>query len=427
MKVFDVDYVFNIHMFLIFVLRVVFLPQVGFLLALNKRIHGHNPVTNEFENLPKEFMFIFTQDNDIFFKNSDMQVLDQEIGDLDAFIKDTESLIVSKLEDEILDYEFELRSTFRGLAELDCILSLASCAADFNYIRPEVVDSKNDSEAVIYISSGRHPLQEIIVDNGSFIPNDTMIDASHRLNVVTGPNYSGKSCYTRQVGVLVYMTQIGSFIPCTRAKISVVDQILARMSSVETCAVPQSSFQLDLTQMATILRRSTKHSLILIDEFGKGTAPASGIAVLTAALRKLRQIKASVICSTHLLEIFSLDLLQDNVDGTKVLRMAIHEPESDEENPIPLFKLELGVSETSAGLVCAKMAGVQDSVICRAKEIIQTVKDKKSIHPVQDVINANSVVQTKARSALRMFLSVDSWLTTSSEEIQMLQQCIASM
>jgi len=107
--------------------------------------------------------------------------------------------------------------------------------------------------------------------------------------------------------------------------------------------------------------------------------------------------------------------------------MAIHEPESDEENPIPLFKLELGVSETSAGLVCAKMAGVQDSVICRAKEIIQTVKDKKSIHPVQDVINANSVVQTKARSALRMFLSVDSWLTTSSEEIQMLQQCIASM
>mmetsp|Transcript_37010 Transcript_37010/g.54189 ORF Transcript_37010/g.54189 Transcript_37010/m.54189 type:complete len:218 (+) Transcript_37010:675-1328(+) len=197
--------------------------------------------------------------------------LDDEIGDLDAFIKDTESMIVSELEEEILECESELRSTFGALAELDCILSFASCAADLNFVRPEVVSGNDGSneENIIFIENGRHPLQELIIDD-EFIANDTMIDNTNRVNVITGPNFSGKSCYTRQVGVLVYLAHIGCFLPCDRAKISITDQILARISSVETCAVPQSSFQLDLTQMASIMRRSTSRTLVLIDEFGKG-------------------------------------------------------------------------------------------------------------------------------------------------------------
>ena len=128
-----------------------------------------------------------------------MRRLDEEIGDLDAFIKDTESMIVSELEEDILDCESELRSTFGALAELDCILSFASCAADLNFVRPEIVNSDiNGANSGIFIENGRHPLQELIVDN-EFIPNDTHIDQSRRINVVTGPNFSGKSCYTRQV------------------------------------------------------------------------------------------------------------------------------------------------------------------------------------------------------------------------------------
>lgn len=388
-------------------------------------MHQRNIARNEFSNLPLDFTFIFTQENEVFFKNPDMKLLDQEIGDLDAFIKDTESMIVSSLEDEVLEYEHELRSTFEALAELDCIISFASCAADLNYTRPEMVNCRE--VPVIYISNGRHPLQEIIVENDSFIANDTMIDDAHRLNVVTGPNFSGKSCYTRQVGVLVYMAHIGCFIPCDRAKISITDQILARISNVETCAVPQSSFQLDLTQMATILRRATSQSLCLIDEFGKGTAPASGIAVLTAALRKLGRVKASVLCTTHLLEVFSLGLLQENVNGTKVLRMAIHVPESDDEIPVPLFKLELGIAKSSAGLVCAKMAGVPETVIRRAKDILNAMKEDKPVQPITESANINAASKESARIALRTFLNVDSWMNASDKDLRQLQQNIAMM
>ena len=243
--------------------------QVGFLIALDKRQHVHNETTNEFAGLSETFTFVFTQNNDAYFKNEDMRELDDEIGDLDSFIKDTEHLIKSELEDDILDSESELRSTFSALAELDCILSLTSCAADLNFTRPDVVSVDRPEHNIIYIENGRHPLQELITD-GEFIKNDTMVDQSNRVNIITGPNFSGKSCYTRQVGVLVYLAHIGSFLPCDRAKISITDQILVRISSIETCAVPQSSFQLDLTQMAVILRQSTPRTLVLIDEFGKG-------------------------------------------------------------------------------------------------------------------------------------------------------------
>lgn len=240
--------------------------QVGFLVSIDKRQHAHDEATNTFPNIPADFDFVFLQDNDAFFKNSDMKQLDEEIGDLDAFIKDIEALIVSDLEEEILECESELRSTFSALADLDCILSLAGVAADLNFVKPQIVTA---SEGVIDIENGRHPLQELIV-NDEFIPNDTAIDNEARVLVVTGPNYSGKSCYARQVGVLVYLAHLGSYLPCDSARISVMDQILVNFGDVETCSVPQSTFQRDLTQMAGILRKATRNTLVIIDEFGKG-------------------------------------------------------------------------------------------------------------------------------------------------------------
>ena len=168
-------------------------------------------------------------------------------------------MILAGLEEEILDCECELRGTFNALAELDCILSFSDCAINNKYVRPNVVPAV---ENCIQILNGRHPLQELVMDT-EFIPNNTNVDATNRVNIITGPNFSGKSCYARQVGVLSFMAHIGCFIPCEAARISVIDQILARFSSVETCAVPQSSFQLDLTQMGSILRRTTPNSLVV--------------------------------------------------------------------------------------------------------------------------------------------------------------------
>lgn len=171
------------------------------MIAVDKRNHSHDVATNEFPNLPEDFTFVFIQENDAFFKNPHMRQLDDEIGDLDAYIKDTESMIVCELEEDVLDCETQLRSTFGALAELDCILSFTSCAADLNFVRPEVLDGKSTSNAQTYcIQNGRHPLQELIIDD-EFIANDTNVDESKRLNIITGPNFSGKTCYTRQVRI----------------------------------------------------------------------------------------------------------------------------------------------------------------------------------------------------------------------------------
>merc|ERR1712238_50151 len=405
-------------------LKVVFFPQVGFLITIDKRQHSHDVATNEFPDLPKDFIFVFIQGDDAYFKNPDMQLIDDDIGDLDAFIKDTESMIVSDLEEEILECESVLRSTFEALAELDCILSFASCALDMNFVRPKILNSYQNSHQGYHIKNGRHPLQQLIIDDG-FIPNDTILGSDKYINIVTGPNFSGKSCYTRQVGVLVYLAHIGSFLPCDEASISITDQIIAHMSSVETSAVPQSSFQLDLTKMAMLLRRITPRSLVLIDEFGKGTAPSSGIAVLTAALKQISSIKCRAICTTHFLEIFSLKLLDDNIKNILVSQMVVHFPDSEDDNAVPLSKLEDGVANSSAGIHCAKLAGVDTAIIDRANKIISTLKSGVPIRPV--LLNSTSELSLSksSKSLISFFLELGSWSNSSKKEIQQLQEKIA--
>ena len=349
-----------------------------------------------------------------------MRELDENIGDLDGLIKDTESMIVTELEESILDAENELRESFMALSELDCILAFADCAVDLNFTRPHVTDAATNQ---IDIKNGRHPLQEIISES-EFVPNDCHMDENERLVVITGPNFSGKSCYLRQIGLLVYMAHIGSFIPCTEATICLTDQICARICTVETCAVPQSSLQLDLTQMASILLKSTSKSLVLIDEFGKGTSPASGIAVLGAALKKLAEIKCKTICTTHFLELFSMNVIQDNVDGIKARRMAIHLPRDEEDGACPLFKLEDGVASSSAGLICAKKAGVNKKVISRAKEIILAMRERQTIQPLPE--STTTVELSKAEvDMLYCYFSVDSWESATEEQLRTLIQNVA--
>jgi DNA mismatch repair protein MSH5 len=388
-------------------LQVIFLPQVGFLVAIKDHIS-----LNEQGILSDDFSFVCSEAGSVYFKNEDVRVLDESIGDLDAYIKDIEALILTDLEEDILDCENELRCTFTALAELDCILALAECALDFKYVRPEVLPA---TEKIIQIWNGRHPLQEIVLDS-SFIPNNTCIDPTNRVQVLTGPNFSGKSCYARQVGILTFMAQIGSFIPCEAARISVVDQILARFSSVETCSVPQSSFQLELSQMGTLLRRATPSTLVVIDEFGKGTSPASGISLLAAALQRLSNIKCSVLCTTHFLEIFSMELVRDGEHGIKALRMSVQIPQTLEENARPLFKLEDGVSSSSAGLACAKMAGVKEAVIKRAHEIVLAVKGGRKVQPLVEILRGHLDLSDIEKEILGQFIKSD-WKAERQEDI----------
>lgn len=221
------------------------------------------------------------------------------------------------------------------------------------------------------------------------------------------------------------MAHIGCFIPCSEAVISITDQICARISTVETCAVPQSSFQLDLTQMASILLRATSKSLVLIDEFGKGTSPASGIATLGAALKRLSEVGCKTVCTTHFLEIFSMDVIQDNTNGFKARRMAIHLPNESEDDATPLFKLEDGVASSSAGLICAKRAGLNQNIVNRAKEIIRSMRQQRQIAPLPEAIPPGFSITIEEIHMLYHFLSVPSWVNSSEDELRTLIQKIA--
>lgn len=213
------------------------------------------------------------------------------------------------------------------------------------------------------------------------------------------------------------MAHIGSFIPCTEAVISVIDQIFARICTVETCAVPQSSFQLDLTEMGSILLKATSNSLVLIDEFGKGTSPASGIAILGSALKKLSEIGCKTVCTTHFLELFSMNIVQDKTSGFKARRMAIHVPNDDEDDASPLFKLEDGVASSSAGLICAKRAGLNHKIVDRAKEIIKTIRDRHPILPLNEAMPETSELLNEEKEMLQFFFTVDSWENANDTEL----------
>jgi DNA mismatch repair protein MSH5 len=416
-------------------LSVVFIPEVGYLVELEGNMVSHAQIT-----LPSDFERIFVQDSYMYFKCNEMRDLDEHIGDLNGMIKDTERMIVMGLEETILDAEIELRESFKALSSLDCILSFANCAADLNFTRPHLIDDDDGGDdvssqsqhqkrrQVIYIKDGRHPLQEIICER-EFVKNDVKMDDLDRILCVTGPNYSGKSCYMRQVGLLVYMAHLGSFLPCSKAIISVTDQIFARVSTTETCSRPQSSYQLELTEMASILLKATPKSLVLIDEFGKGTNPASGIAILGAALKKLSTIRCKTVCTTHFLELFTMNVLVDCKDGIRARRMTIHLPDGDDEdNAAPLFKLENGVASSSAGLVCAKNAGVAHAVIDRAKEIIQTMRARKIIRPLPEATKQQvPTVPESSIEVLKHLVSVDSWERSNDEDITKLLQLLANL
>ena len=230
----------------------------------------------------------------------------------------------------------------------------------------------------------------------------------------TLPHHTIQSCYMTQVGIIVFLAQIGSYVPCERAKIGIVDQILARISSVESCSVPQSTFQIDLSQVGQILRQSTKRTLVLIDEFGKGTAPACGMSLLASAIDTLSNIGCRTVCTTHFLELFSLNILADNRGGVSVFKMAQHIPHSDDDDAVPLFKLEKGAASSSDGVLCAKMAGLRPDVLKRAGEILEAMKTGKSI-------SSSALLGTlggRHSQVLNRFISNLRWDNASDEEIE---------
>ena len=270
------------------------------------------------------------------------------------------------------------------MAKLDVYASLASVAAKNQYVRPEV-----DTSDVIRIKDGRHPVVEQFVKDTYFVPNDADLDTAHnRLMLITGPNMAGKSTYMRQVAVITVMAQIGSFVPAREARVGVVDKLFTRVGASDDLASGQSTFMLEMNEVAYILRNATKNSLIIYDEVGRGTSTFDGMSIARAIIEYTagRKIGAKTLFATHYHELTSME---DELDG--IVNYNIAAKKRGDQITF-LRKIVRGSTDDSYGIEVAKLAGLPNEVIKRAKEVLATVEQTaralstsdKAVEPVDE-------------------------------------------
>lgn len=278
-------------------------------------------------------------------------------------IKTLEYEIFRDIRDRLCRDIYRIRTSAECVAKTDAILSLASVAYKNNYVRPEV-----DLSDVIYIKDGRHPVVERVSDGG-FVPNDTYLDSGHnRLMLITGPNMAGKSTYMRQVALTVIMAQLGSFVPASEARIGLTDRIFTRVGASDDLASGTSTFMLEMTEVAAILKGATKRSLILYDEIGRGTSTYDGMSIARAVAEyTAEKIGARTMLATHYHE---LTELEGSIEGAINYNIAAKKRGDD---IIFLRKILRGGTDESYGVEVARLAGVPRPVIRRARELLASL------------------------------------------------------
>ncbi|KAI9685968.1 MAG: MutS protein msh5 [Bathelium mastoideum] len=365
-------------------LNVILLPQIGYLIAMELDPDTREPIYEGNAGDPWER--IFTSRDMVYFKNGKMSQMDEELGDIYSLICDREIELVHELAQFVLGYQEILSTASDICGELDSLLALAHGAKSLNLCRPNVTEDN-----VLDIKGGRHLLQELTVP--SFVPNDTYIfggcgedctdeatDASAALQVpsqadvhdgpsmlmLTGPNYSGKSVHLKQVAIITLMAHVGSFVPAQKATIGLTDKILTRI---------ESAFMIDLQQISLALNMTTRRSLLVIDEFGKGTESCDGAGLAAGVfdyLLGLGNERPKVIAATHFHEIFENDFLRERI-GMQFKHMEVQiDSQASEHNSqiIYLYNLRSGRSISSYGTCCAAMNGIAAEIIQRAEELI---------------------------------------------------------
>ncbi|KAF1968338.1 mismatch repair protein 5 [Bimuria novae-zelandiae CBS 107.79] len=411
-------------------LNVLYFPQIGFLITVPL-----DPTTGEavyegsFDN-PWERMF--STEDQVYFKNSQMREMDGHFGDLYGIISDREIEISHELAQYVLEYEELLTTASDVCGELDSILALAQGARLYNLCRPKV---SNDN--IIRVKGGRHILQELSV--ASFVPNDTMLvggsgmDQETETNIpnsspgrhayahktgpstliLTGPNYSGKSVYLKQAALIVYMAHIGSYVPAESAKIGLTDKILSRVTTRETASRIQSAFMIDLQQISQALSLATPRSLLIIDEFGKGTDSSDGAGLACAVFTYLLSLGRSspkVIGATHFHEIFENGLLKASPAlALGHMEVKIDEQASELYDQITyLYNFREGRSNSSFGTCCAAMNGVPKETIQRADDLItMVIKGKDLIAACSVMPQSEALELAEAEQIARDFLEAD--------------------
>ena len=281
-----------------------------------------------------------------------------------------------------------IQKTARAIAKLDAYLSLALVASRNQYVRPKI-----NTKGIIDIKDGRHPVVEKMITNDMFIPNDTYLDnGKNRISVITGPNMAGKSTYMRQTALIVLMAQIGSFVPASKANIGIVDRIFTRVGASDDLASGQSTFMVEMTEVANILRNATAKSLLILDEIGRGTSTFDGLSIAWAVIEHISNPKllgAKTLFATHYHE---LTELEGKLPGVNNYCIAVKERGDD---IVFLRKIVKGGADKSYGIQVAKLAGVPDSVINRAKELVEELVSADITATVKDIASEGKKTKLK--------------------------------
>jgi len=342
-------------------------------IGYNKVFGYYIEVSNSFKELvPETYIRKQTLVNGERFITQELKDLEHQILTASERVVALEYELFTQLREEISAAAQRIQKTAAAVAEVDALVSFAAVAVRNNYCRPDV-----DESGVIEIREGRHPVVEKVLKDSLFVPNDTFMgEKEERVAIITGPNMAGKSTYMRQVALIVLMAQMGSFVPAKFARIGVVDRIFTRIGASDDLSAGQSTFMVEMTEVSDILHHATKNSLLILDEIGRGTSTFDGMSIARAVLEYCADKKllgAKTLFATHYHE---LTELETQLPGTVNYNIAI---KTRGEDIIFLRKIIPGGADRSYGIEVAKLAGLPDKVVQRAKTVLRELETENGV------------------------------------------------
>ena len=345
-------------------------------IGYNKVFGYYIEVSNSFKDqVPETYIRKQTLVNGERYITQELKDLEHEILTASERVVALEYELFTALREEISAAAPRIQKTAAAVAEADALASFAAVAVRNNYCRPDV-----DESGVIEIKEGRHPVVERVLKDSLFVPNDTFMgEKEGRVAIITGPNMAGKSTYMRQVALIVLMAQMGSFVPAKFAHIGVVDRIFTRIGASDDLSAGQSTFMVEMTEVSDILHHATKNSLLILDEIGRGTSTFDGMSIARAVLEYCADKKllgAKTLFATHYHE---LTELENTLPGTVNYSIAV---KARGEDIIFLRKIVPGGADRSYGIEVAKLAGLPDKVVQRAKAVLAELENENGVQYV---------------------------------------------
>ncbi|KAF9297295.1 MutS protein msh5 [Linnemannia elongata] len=382
-------------------INVIYFPQLGYLITVPRNPEWKTEEDYQLEGLTVQF----STESTVYYKNATMRELDEHLGDIHGLIVDREIDILQALQERIIENSQLLVTCSDLCAELDVLVSLARVARLHNYRCPTMVEG-----TILKIMNGRHPLQELVVD--SFVTNSTQIGGmgpngtsaptvvtgadtgsrssetgdghvENRVTILTGPNSSGKSVYLKQVALITVMAHIGSFVPADSAVVGITDKILTRLQTRETVSSIQSAFMTDLQQVALATRMSTSRSLVVLDEFGKGTTSTDGAGLFCGVIEHFARLneedRPRVLATTHFHELFENNLMDLSLPISLYTMEVYQQPDCMEATF--LFRVVPGKTPSSLGPACAAMASMPTHIVQRGVYLSQLFRRYENVVP----------------------------------------------